>query len=62
MCDSSAYLFTDGEENLILEHVDIVETQEDMIRLVDIFGEEKVLKAKIRKLSLLEHKILFEPL
>jgi len=63
MCESSAYLLTDGEERLLLEHLDIVETlEEDRMRLVDIFGEEKILRIRVKRFSLLEHKILFEPL
>jgi len=62
MCDSSAYLLTEGKETLLLEHIDFFETLENEIRLVGVFGEEKKIKAKIKNLSLLEHKILFEPL
>jgi len=62
MCDSSAYLLTEGKENLLLEHIDFFESSGDEIFLVDIFGEEKRIKARIKSLSLLEHKIFFEPL
>lgn len=60
MCDSSAYLLSEGKEILLLEHIDFFETSENEIRLVNIFGEEKKINAKIKTLSLLEHKILFE--
>jgi predicted RNA-binding protein len=62
MCDSSAYLLKKGQESLLLEHIDFFESSENEIRLVDIFGEEKKVKAKLKSLSLLEHKILFESL
>ena len=62
MCDSSAYLLMEGQENLLMEHIDFLESLENEIRIVDIFGEEKKIKAKIKSLSLLEHKILLEPL
>ena len=62
MCDSSAYILTDGNETLILEHIDFFESLENKIRIVDIFGEEKIINAKVKGLSLLEHKIFFEPL
>jgi len=62
MCDSSAYLLTDGKETLFMEHIDFFESSGNDVLLVDIFGEEKRIKAKIKNLSLLEHKIFFEPL
>jgi predicted RNA-binding protein len=62
MCDSSAYLFTEGQETLLLEHIAFFESKEDEIRLVNIFGEEKMVRAKIKRISLLDHKICFEPL
>jgi len=62
MCDSSAYLLTKDKETLLLEHIDFFESSENEIRLVSIFGEEKNIKAKIKTLSLLDHKIIFEPL
>jgi predicted RNA-binding protein len=60
MFDSSAYLLTDGKETLLLEHIDFLESSGVETRLVNIFGEEKIIKAKIKTLSLLEHKIIFE--
>jgi len=62
MCDSTAYLVNDGQEALLLENIDFFESTGDEIRLVDIFGEEKRVKAKTKRLSLLDHKIIFEPL
>jgi len=60
MCDSSAYLLTDGKEILLLEHITFLESRENETRLVNIFGEEKKIRAKIKNLLLLEHKIIFE--
>lgn len=62
MCDSSAYLLTEGKETLLLEHIDFFELSGDDVLLVDIFGEEKRIKARVKTLSLLEHRIYFEPL
>jgi len=51
-----------GEERLLLEHIDYLESSANEIRLVNIFGEEKKINAKLKRLSLLDHKIIFEPL
>ena len=61
MCESSAYVLRDGKEELILESIDLLENKEGLIRMVSIFGEEKTIKAKVKVLSLVDHKIVLEP-
>lgn len=60
MCESSAYIIRDGKEELVLESVDVLENEEDAVNLVNIFGEQKRLKARIKSLSLVDHKIILE--
>lgn len=60
MCEASAYIVKDGQEELILESVDTLENEEGEIFMVNIFGEQKRLKAKIKTLSLVNHKIILE--
>lgn len=61
MCEASAYLLKDGKEVLFLDSVDILEPQEGgKIYLRNLAGEQKVLTAKIKKIRLLEHKIVLE--
>ena len=60
MCEASAYLLKDGEETLILESVDTLENEGNEISMVNIFGEQKRLKARVKALSLLEHRIILE--
>ena len=61
MCEANAYILKDGQEELILESVDIVEPEnEDEYRLVSIFGEQKIIKGKIKLMNLVNHKIVFE--
>jgi predicted RNA-binding protein len=60
MCEASAFILRDGQEELVLESVDILEQENGTIRLVNIFGEQKVLPARIKKLSLVDHKIILE--
>jgi predicted RNA-binding protein len=61
MCEASVFIMREGQEELVLESVDILEPENGNIRLVNIFGEQKVLPAKIKKLSLVDHKIILEP-
>ncbi|MBW2065228.1 MAG: CooT family nickel-binding protein [Deltaproteobacteria bacterium] len=61
MCESSVYLLKEGEEELVLESVDRLESSDDHVKVMDIFGEEKILKARVKSLSLINHKIILEP-
>ena len=61
MCEATVYLLKNGQEETILESVDLFESDGDQIKLVNIFGEERKVKAKIKSLSLVDHKILLEP-
>ena len=59
MCEANAYLIDGEKEELIMEAVDTVEPEEDGYLLVNIFGEQKFLKATIHSLSLVDHKVFF---
>jgi len=62
MCEATAYL-VDGDSNeLIMEAVDSVEPEGDGVKLVNIFGDQKVLKARIYSLSLVDHKVFLKKL
>lgn len=61
MCEASAYVRKQGEQDeLLLEMVDRVVPQEDGLLLEDIFGRRKVIKARIVELALVDHKIILE--
>jgi predicted RNA-binding protein len=61
VCEANAYLVKDGQEELIMESVDLVEPEgEDGWRIMGIFGDQKIIKGKIKSMNLVNHKILFE--
>lgn len=60
MCEANAYLLTGDGEELVLESVDRVVPHEDGLLLEDIFGRRKIIKARIRELALVNHKIILE--
>ena len=61
MCEANAFVFKDGKEELVLESVDEVFLEGDReFRLVNIFGEQKIIKARLKSMNLVNHKILFE--
>lgn len=61
MCEANVYLDRNGQEELFLESVDLVEPQDDgTFRLVSIFGEQKMLAGTLKVMNLVEHKIIFQ--
>ncbi len=60
MCEANVYLIKDGKEELIFENVDVVEPQGEKIYLRNLFGDQKILSARLKTTSLVEHKIILE--
>jgi predicted RNA-binding protein len=61
MCESNAFFFRNGEEELMMESVDLIEPQEQgRIRLENTFGEQMIVEGKIKRMNLVDHKIIFE--
>jgi predicted RNA-binding protein len=61
MCEAHAYILKNGIEEKVMESVDLVELEGDEVRLVNIFGEQKTIKASLKLYSNSEGKIVFEP-
>jgi len=60
MCEANAYLKDGEEEVLFMEAVDIIEPHEEGLKLVDIYGKQKFIQAKIKDMNLLNHRIVLE--
>ncbi len=60
MCEANAYLVRDGKEELIMEAVDILRPESGGVYLQGIFGDQRWVKARIREMTLVEHRILLE--
>jgi predicted RNA-binding protein len=60
MCEAAAYIIRNGQEELFLEDVDVIEPEGDNLRLVSIFGEQKIIKATIQSLNLVDHKVILK--
>jgi|YNPBryBLVA2012_1023415.scaffolds.fasta_scaffold37122_2 predicted RNA-binding protein len=61
MCESHAFLVQDDGEQLLLEDVVTVSEEGEEVRLVNIIGEEKTLRAEVTVIDLLNHRILLAP-
>ncbi len=60
MCEAHAYILKNAKEEVLLENVDQVEVDGDEVRMINIFGEQKILKALIKSYDNTERKILLE--
>jgi predicted RNA-binding protein len=60
MCEANAYLIESGEEKLVMENVDILRPEDNGIYLQDIFGGQRTIRARIKEMNLVDHRILLE--
>jgi predicted RNA-binding protein len=61
MCEANIFFNRGGKEELFMEKVDrIVPGEEDNLFLESIFGERRVVKARIREMELVRHRIVLE--
>jgi len=61
MCESTAYLLKDGKEEMVFQDIESLENSGGEIKMISIFGEEKTIRARPRRFSLVDHKIVLEP-
>jgi predicted RNA-binding protein len=61
MCDINVFIEKNGTEEKVLENVDLIEEVSDGMRLVNIFGEERTLKAKMVRYDNSEKRMVFQP-
>ena len=60
MCEAHAYILKDGQEERIMESVDRVEIESGEVKMINIYGEQKIFKARFRAYDNRQGKILFE--
>lgn len=61
MCEANVYLVDkEGRERLLLESVDKIIPIEEEIFLENIFSQRKTIRARIKEMELVEHKIILE--
>jgi predicted RNA-binding protein len=60
MCEANAYLNKGNKEALVLEDITILRPEDSEIYLQNIFGEQKRVKARIKEVNLVDHRIILE--
>ncbi|HVN23863.1 MAG TPA: CooT family nickel-binding protein [Syntrophorhabdales bacterium] len=58
MCQTTAYVIEGDREVLLLQDVISIKPENGSLRMVNLFGEEKVVRGTIKQIDLLAHKIL----
>lgn len=61
MCEANVYLLDEnGKERLFLESVDKIIPEGDELCLEDIFNRRRYIRARIKKMELVDHRIVLE--
>ena len=58
MCQTTAYMIEDDREVLLLQDVISIKPENESLRMINLFGEEKIIPGRIKQIDLLAHKIL----
>jgi len=61
MCDVDVFVINNGVEEKVLENVEFIEEVADGMRMMNIFGEERTLKAKMVRYNNSEKRMFFQP-
>jgi len=61
MCEANVYINRNGKEELLMEKVDrMIPGDENNIFMESIFGERRVIQARIKEMQLVHHRIILE--
>lgn len=60
MCETNAYIYKNGEEELYFKNVDVVLPEGSKVYIRDFFGEQKTFEGYIKEISLSRHKIVLK--
>ncbi len=62
MCLSKAYVEINGERELLMEEVTLMEIKDNKLLLTTLFGEQKEIGASIKQIDFLNRSIVLENL
>jgi predicted RNA-binding protein len=58
MCEAAVFLDKEGGLEKIMDDVVEIKPEEGKLLLVDVFGDQKLLSAKISRVELMDHRII----
>ena len=60
MCEANVYLIRGDEEEVFMESIDILRPEGENVYIQDIFGEQRWVKAHIKEMNLVQHRIVLQ--
>ncbi len=60
MCEARVYKTDNQCESKIMDDVYVLKKEDDKIYLLNIFGEQEIVKANIKKIDFIAHKVILE--
>lgn len=60
MCEAAVFMDKEGELEMVMEDVVEVKPEGDKLLLIDLFGEQKLMSARIKEVELLDHRIILK--
>ncbi len=58
MCEAVVFLDREGELEKIMDDVVELKPEEGKLLLVDVFGEQKLVSARISRVELMDHRVI----
>ncbi|MFH1149286.1 MAG: CooT family nickel-binding protein [Actinomycetota bacterium] len=58
MCEAAVFVVRGGERHKVMENVVTVTPEGEQLLLTDLFGEQKLITAKVEKVDLTGHEII----
>ncbi|MHB1417022.1 MAG: CooT family nickel-binding protein [Chloroflexota bacterium] len=62
MCEATVFLAEEGAETKVMENVISMRPEDDQVLLADLLGEQKVVRARVKAVDFLRHRIVLEKL
>lgn len=60
MCEATVYLIKEGQEEEIMQDVVLVQPEGNLFLLANLLGEQKLVRANIKRIDFLKHTLLLE--
>jgi predicted RNA-binding protein len=58
MCEARVFKYENNNEKKLMDDVYVLKKEDDKVYLLNIFGEQEVVKAKVKEIDLVKHKIV----
>ncbi len=62
MCESTVYKKNRDRIEPYFKHLERLDVEKETLKMTDLFGESETVRGKVKKFSLVEHKVIIESL